>query len=98
MRVLAVLAVVVALFTSPLTTAVRAQIPAPDDVAAPPKDAKKTKSGIAYKVLKPGRGDEHPTATSEVRVHYTGWTTDGKMFDTSLNGGLPAELIGRAHV
>ena len=92
MRVLAVLAVVVALFTSPLTTAVRAQIPAPDDVAAPPKDAKKTKSGIAYKVLKPGRGDEHPTATSEVRVHYTGWTTDGKMFDTSLNGGLPAEF------
>ena len=27
-------------------------VPPPADVAAPPKDAKKTKSGLAYKVLK----------------------------------------------
>lgn len=31
-------------------------IPAPSDVAAPPADAKKTASGLAYKTLKAGSG------------------------------------------
>jgi peptidylprolyl isomerase len=65
-------------------------IPAPPDVKAPPKDAKKTKSGLAYKVLQKGKGTEHPKAESEVQVHYTGWTTDGKMFDSSVVRGAPA--------
>ena len=62
-------------------------IPAPEDVAAPPKDAKKTKSGLAYKVLTKGTGKRHPTATDQVEVNYTGWTTDGKMFDSSVQRG-----------
>jgi FKBP-type peptidyl-prolyl cis-trans isomerase len=61
-----------------------AAIPAPEDVAEPPKDAKKTKSGIAYKVLTKGTGKKHPKAENEVEVHYTGWTKDGKMFDSSV--------------
>src|ERR1041385_2538058 len=65
-------------------------IPAPDDVAAPPKDAQKTSSGLASKVITPGTGKEHPKATSEVTVHYTGWTTDGKMFDSSVVRGQPS--------
>jgi FKBP-type peptidyl-prolyl cis-trans isomerase len=65
-------------------------IPAPDDVAAPPKDAKKTPSGLASKVLTAGKGEDHPKATSQVTVHYTGWTTDGKMFDSSVARGEPA--------
>lgn len=65
-------------------------IPAPPDVAAPPADAKKTASGLAYKVLQPGKGTKHPTATSSVTVHYTGWTTDGKMFDSSVARKEPA--------
>lgn len=64
-------------------------IPAPDDVAAPPADAERTASGLASKVLAPGTGDRHPTATSRVRVHYTGWTTDGNMFDSSVVRGEP---------
>jgi FKBP-type peptidyl-prolyl cis-trans isomerase len=60
----------------------------PEDVAAAPKTAKKTASGLAYRVLKPGTG-KHPTATDAVRVHYTGWTTDGKMFDSSVMRGQP---------
>ena len=64
-------------------------VPAPPDVAAPPKDAQKTSSGLASKVLVPGTGKEHPKSTSQVTVHYTGWTTDGKMFDTSV-GSQPA--------
>lgn len=65
------------------------QIPAPPDVAAPPADAQKTASGLASKVLQPGTGTEHPTADSKVKVHYTGWTTDGKMFDSSVQRGQP---------
>ena len=65
-------------------------IPAPPDVAAPPKDAKKTSSGLASKVLQPGTSKEHPAADEIVSVNYTGWTTDGKMFDSSLKNGRPA--------
>ena len=64
-------------------------LPAPADVAAAPKDAKKTPSGLAYKVLKKGTGTQHPTEQSQVEVHYTGWTTDGKMFDSSVVRGEP---------
>jgi FKBP-type peptidyl-prolyl cis-trans isomerase len=62
---------------------------APADVAAPPADAVKTKSGLAYKVLKAGTGAVHPKSSSTVQVHYTGWTTDGKMFDSSVSKGQP---------
>ena len=65
-------------------------LPAPSDVKTPPKDAKKTSSGLAYKVLTPGKGTKHPTASSDVTVHYSGWTTDGKMFDSSVVRGMPA--------
>jgi FKBP-type peptidyl-prolyl cis-trans isomerase len=62
---------------------------APTDVAAPPADATKTPSGLATKVIKPGTGKAHPRATSQVNVHYSGWTTDGKMFDSSVARGEP---------
>ncbi len=65
-------------------------IPAPTDVAAPPADATKTASGLSYKVLSPGSGAERPDASARVKVHYTGWTTDGKMFDSSVQRGEPA--------
>lgn len=61
----------------------------PPDVAAPPADAKTTASGLAYKVLRPGTGSVHPVGNSRVTVHYTGWTTDGKMFDSSVARGQP---------
>ena len=67
-----------------------AAIPAPPDVAAPPADAIRTPTGLATKVLRPGTGTRHPRPNSEVTVHYTGWTTDGKMFDSSVARGEPA--------
>jgi peptidylprolyl isomerase len=67
-------------------------IPAPADVAAPPADALRTPSGIASKVLTVGLGSIHPGPKSMVRVIYTGWTADGKMFDSSLKTGQPAEF------
>jgi peptidylprolyl isomerase len=65
---------------------------APADVKAPPEDAKKTSTGLAYKVLRPGKGLRNPAAWSRVTVDYTGWTTDGKMFDSSVLRGKPMTL------
>jgi FKBP-type peptidyl-prolyl cis-trans isomerase len=67
-----------------------AALPAPPDVKAPPSDAKKTSSGLAYKVITPGKGKQHPKAENQVTVQYTGWTTDGKMFDSSVTRGKEA--------
>ena len=59
----------------------------PADVAAAPADSTKTESGLAWKVLQAGTGDEKPTAADTVTVHYSGWTTDGAMFDSSVERG-----------
>jgi FKBP-type peptidyl-prolyl cis-trans isomerase len=64
----------------------------PPDVAAAPGDATRTVSGLLYKVLKPGTGTRRPDARDSVRVHYTGWTTDGKMFDSTIARGMPVAL------
>jgi peptidylprolyl isomerase len=66
--------------------------PVPPDVAKPPADAKKTAKGVFYKVLKPGKGGPHPKSTETVKVHYTGWTTDGRMFDSSVIRNEPTEF------
>ncbi|HUU32478.1 MAG TPA: FKBP-type peptidyl-prolyl cis-trans isomerase [Vicinamibacterales bacterium] len=67
-----------------------APIPPPADVAAPPKDAMTTPSGLATLVVTPGSGTDKPGATDMVTVHYTGWTTDGKMFDSSYARNAPS--------
>jgi len=65
---------------------------APDDVAEPPEDAQRTESGLAYKFLKKGESDDRPGPNDVVTVHYTGWTTDGKMFDSSRKRGKPTSF------
>ena len=65
---------------------------APADVASPPADATTTPSGLAYKILRPGTGTAHPGKRAAVLVHYSGWTTDGQMFDSSVMRGEPAEF------
>jgi hypothetical protein len=89
MRVACLVALVLGVVI-PIISFAQAPLPAPPDVKTPPKDAKKTSSGLAYKVLTPGKGKQHPTATSEVTVQYTGWTTDGQMFDSSVTHGEAA--------
>ena len=59
----------------------------PPDVAGPPPDAQRTASGLFYKVLRPGTGLRNPLRTDEVIVHYSGWTTNGKLFDSSVTRG-----------
>jgi FKBP-type peptidyl-prolyl cis-trans isomerase len=65
---------------------------APPDVAAPPADAKSTPSGLYYKVIKPGTGTRHPAARDNVTVHYSGWTTAGALFDSTVVKGAPVTL------
>lgn len=46
-------------------------------------------SGVQYKVVTAGNGAT-PTAENQVKVHYTGKTIDGKVFDSSVERGEPA--------
>ena len=64
---------------------------APEDVASPPTGASQcTATHLCSKVLSAGDGGDHPSESSRVTVHYSGWTTDGKMFDSSVVRGKPA--------
>jgi FKBP-type peptidyl-prolyl cis-trans isomerase len=63
---------------------------APLDVAAPPANSAKTKSGLRHRVLTAGTGKLRPQATERVVVHYSGWTTNGELFDSSVVRGEPA--------
>lgn len=48
--------------------------------------------GIYYKVLAEGQNDgRHPSPRSIVTAHYTGWTINGKKFDSS-RGGAPLAI------
>lgn len=51
-----------------------------------------TESGLQYKVLSKGHGEEHPSATDTVKVHYHGTLTDGSVFDSSIARGKPIEF------
>lgn len=51
-----------------------------------------TDSGLQYKVLQPGTGQQHPTATDTVKVHYHGTLLDGTVFDSSVERGQPIEF------
>ncbi len=50
-----------------------------------------TPSGLRYNVITEGVG-EKPTATSNVKVHYTGSLVDGKVFDSSVQRGTPIDF------
>jgi peptidylprolyl isomerase len=65
---------------------------------APAKPAKvaankyvKSKSGLKYAILKPGKGAV-AKAGQHVFMHYTGWLTNGKKFDSSLDRGDPFDF------
>ncbi|MDD4645459.1 MAG: FKBP-type peptidyl-prolyl cis-trans isomerase [Bacteroidales bacterium] len=47
-----------------------------------------TASGLQYEVMREGTGPK-PTITNTVKVHYHGTTTDGKVFDSSVERGEP---------
>ena len=52
---------------------------------------KVTASGLQYRIITEGTGAK-PTARDKVKVHYTGKLIDGKVFDSSVQRGEPAEF------
>lgn len=66
--------------------------PAPEDVASPPPTSVKHPSGLSSRVLRAGTGRRHPRPMDTVVVHYSGWTTDGGLFDSSVKRGQPSEF------
>lgn len=55
-------------------------------------DAVKTKSGLRYVITKKGDGKSSPKEGEPVTVHYTGTLLNGKVFDSSVNRGEPAQF------
>jgi FKBP-type peptidyl-prolyl cis-trans isomerase len=58
----------------------------------------KTASGLIYWDIRVGTGQVAKEG-SHVRVHYTGWLTSGKKFDSSVDAGKPFDFtIGNRQV
>ena len=66
------------------------QIPAPADVAKPPVEAVTSPSGLVSRIVTRGAGTEKPQDTDFVTVHYTGWTSEGQLFDSSHARSMPS--------
>jgi FKBP-type peptidyl-prolyl cis-trans isomerase len=50
-------------------------------------------SGLKYSVLQEGKPGPKPKRGDKVKVHYTGWLTDGKEFDSSRRRGEPTKFV-----
>jgi FKBP-type peptidyl-prolyl cis-trans isomerase len=58
----------------------------------------KTPNGLQYQDVKVGQGAEAKRGSTAV-VHYTGWLTDGKKFDSSRDRGTPFDFeVGAGEV
>ncbi len=58
---------------------------------------KTTASGLQYSVITEGTGSK-PQPTSKLKLHYHGTSTDGKVFDSSVDKGKPVELLANQFV
>lgn len=67
--------------------------PVPRDLTAPPADAVTTPGGVKVKLLAAGTSTVHPTDTDAVEVDYTGWTADGRPFESTAVRGKPVQLL-----
>lgn len=64
--------------------------PVPADVGAPPADAERAPTGVASRLLKAGKGSEHPGDDDRVTIHFTSWKRDGTLVDGTRMNGVPA--------
>ena len=49
-------------------------------------------SGLMYKVLRDGDGENHPKASTSCECHYEGKLIDGTVFDSSYERGSPTSF------
>lgn len=82
-------------------TAAKKTVPARPNTNAPTKvtgEGVKTDSGLQYWDIRMGNG-EVAKEGQRVRVHYTGWLTTGKKFDSSVDAGTPFDFrLGNGEV
>ena len=64
--------------------------PTPADLTQPPPEAVKMPSGLAYQILKAGTGSTHPAMTNKVSVHFSGWRSNGRLFESTVMANHPA--------
>jgi len=92
---------IAALTTAYIAAQTTGRKPSAPNTNAPTKvtgDGVKTPSGLIYWDIRVGNG-EVAKEGSRVRVHYTGWLTTGKKFDSSVDAGTPFDFtIGNGEV
>jgi FKBP-type peptidyl-prolyl cis-trans isomerase len=66
--------------------------PTPPD-QQPAEGSLKMPSGVFMQILKPGSGSRHPSVTSWLTVDYTGWTSDGWLFESTVMVNQPRLLL-----
>jgi len=96
---IAIILALSAVFALAQSTAMKSSTPntnAPTKVTGP---GVKTDSGLQYWDIRIGNGAGVAKEGSHVRVHYTGWLTNGKKFDSSIDAGKPFDFtIGNGEV
>ena len=76
----------------------RVRVPAGNAPTKVSGDGVKTESGLQYWDIKVGVGPEAKSG-DKVKVHYTGWFTDGKKFDSSVDAHRPYSFtLGQGNV
>lgn len=86
--------------TTSTTTTASPAAPAPATTVGAPSTAKEVTmpDGLKYQDMTVGDGALAESG-SRVKVHYTGWLTDGTKFDSSHDHGAAFEFpIGKGHV
>ena len=97
-KYIAAIAIMMALAATFVLAQSATKKPAASNTNAPTKvvgNGVRTPSGLVYWDLRVGTG-EAAKEGSHVRVHYTGWLTNGKKFDSSV-GGQPFQFRIGAH-
>jgi FKBP-type peptidyl-prolyl cis-trans isomerase len=101
MKYVATMAIVLALtavYLAAQSTAKKSSTPNTNTPTKVTGDGVKTPSGLVYWDIRVGNGDTAKEG-SHVRVHYTGWLTTGKKFDSSVDAGTPFDFrIGNGEV
>jgi FKBP-type peptidyl-prolyl cis-trans isomerase len=95
---IAVMVTMTAVFVLAQSAAQKSATPNTDAPSKVTGDGVKTESGLRYWDLRVGNG-EVAKEGSRVRVHYTGWLSSGKKFDSSVDAGKPFDFtIGNGEV
>jgi FKBP-type peptidyl-prolyl cis-trans isomerase len=96
--VVAIIFALMAAFIMAQSTAKKPATPNPSSPTKVTGDGVKTSSGLIYWDIRVGNGATAKEG-SHVRVHYTGWLTTGKKFDSSVDAGKPFDFtIGNGEV